>query len=142
MMQLKAIFSELLRNFEFELVDSPDSYQNDHSKMVVQLEQPCRIRYRRRSAQQVKVERETIVKDIDQGAFQIAVDLDFCQGHQVCISEAPEVFSIERVDGADKVVLRSETPDSELRSKVELAVKHCPTRAIRIERPTSQSDRS
>ena len=28
----------------------PDSYRNDHSKMVVQLAQPCVVRYRRRDA--------------------------------------------------------------------------------------------
>ena len=49
MMQLKAILSVLLLRFDFELAQPPDSYQNDHSKMVVQLRQPCRVRYRRRS---------------------------------------------------------------------------------------------
>ena len=49
MMQLKAIFSVLLRDYEFELAQPPDSYRNDHSKMVVQLQQPCTVRYRRRS---------------------------------------------------------------------------------------------
>ncbi|GAB2537368.1 cytochrome P450 [Nocardia heshunensis] len=48
LMQLKAIFSILLRDWEFELAQPSDSYRNDHSKMVVQLEQPCRVRYRRR----------------------------------------------------------------------------------------------
>jgi sterol 14-demethylase len=48
MMQLKAILSILLRGWEFELAQPPDSYRNDHSKMVVQLEQPCAARYRRR----------------------------------------------------------------------------------------------
>ena len=50
MMQLKAIFSVLLRSWDFELAQPPDSYRNDHSKMVVQLVQPCAARYRRRSA--------------------------------------------------------------------------------------------
>ncbi len=49
MMQLKAIFSTLLREFEFELAQPPESYRNDHSKMVVQLAKPCRARYRRRA---------------------------------------------------------------------------------------------
>jgi sterol 14alpha-demethylase len=48
MMQLKAIFSVLLRGWEFEAAQPLDSYRNDHTKMVVQLEQPCRVRYRRR----------------------------------------------------------------------------------------------
>ena len=45
-MQLKAIFSVLLRGWEFELAQPHDTYRNDHSKMVVQLEQPCLARYR------------------------------------------------------------------------------------------------
>jgi len=48
-MQLKAIFSILLRDYEFEMAQPADSYRNDHSKMVVQLQQPCRVRYRRRT---------------------------------------------------------------------------------------------
>jgi sterol 14-demethylase len=48
MMQLKAIFSVLLQSWEFELAQPPDSYRNDHSKMVVQLAQPCAARYRAR----------------------------------------------------------------------------------------------
>ncbi|MVU79554.1 cytochrome P450 [Nocardia sp. ET3-3] len=49
LMQLKAIFSILLRDWEFELAQPSDSYRNDHSKMVVQLQQPCAVRYRRRT---------------------------------------------------------------------------------------------
>jgi sterol 14-demethylase len=48
MMQLKAIFSVLLRDYEFELAQPPESYRDDVSKMVIQLEQPCRVKYRRR----------------------------------------------------------------------------------------------
>jgi sterol 14-demethylase len=44
MMQLKAIFSVLLRGYSFELTQPPDTYVNDHSKMVVQLQQPCGAR--------------------------------------------------------------------------------------------------
>ncbi len=50
MMQLKSIFCVLLRDWTFEMAQPSDSYQNDHSKMVVQLAQPCTVRYRRRSA--------------------------------------------------------------------------------------------
>lgn len=48
-LQIKAIFSVLLREFEFELAQPSESYHDDHSKMVVQLAQPCRVRYRRRN---------------------------------------------------------------------------------------------
>jgi sterol 14-demethylase len=47
-MQIKAIFSVLLREYAFEMAQPPDSYHNDHSKMVVQLARPSRVRYRLR----------------------------------------------------------------------------------------------
>ena len=50
MMQLKAIFSVILRDFEFEPVQPLDSYRDDFSKMVIQLAQPAKVRYRRRSS--------------------------------------------------------------------------------------------
>ncbi|HXW86809.1 MAG TPA: cytochrome P450 [Streptosporangiaceae bacterium] len=52
MIQLKAIFSVLLRDWSFELAQPADSYRNDHSKMVVQLGRPCVLRYRRRERAQ------------------------------------------------------------------------------------------
>jgi sterol 14-demethylase len=48
MMQIKAIFSVLLRDFEFELVQPSETYRDDYSKMVIQLQRPCRARYVRR----------------------------------------------------------------------------------------------
>jgi sterol 14-demethylase len=48
MMQMKAIFSVILRDFEFEMAQPADSYRDDCSKMVIQLQQPCLVRYRRR----------------------------------------------------------------------------------------------
>ncbi|QLL06938.1 cytochrome P450 [Mycobacterium vicinigordonae] len=49
-MQIKAIFSVLLREYEFEMAQPADSYHNDHSKMVVQLARPAKVRYRKRSS--------------------------------------------------------------------------------------------
>jgi len=143
MMQLKAIFSDLLREFEFELTQPADSYRNDHSKMVVQLAQPCRARYRRRRA--VKAAAVTTAASESAtgaeravGAFRICVDLDLCQGHAVCVSEAPEVFKIDHKE--NKVVVLTETPGATLRGSVEAAVRHCPTRAIRIEDPEANPE--
>jgi sterol 14alpha-demethylase len=48
MMQMKAIFSVILRDYEFEMAQPADSYRDDVSKMVIQLQQPCRVKYRRR----------------------------------------------------------------------------------------------
>ena len=47
-MQIKAIFSVLLREYEFEMAQPADTYRNDHTKMVVQLDRPAKVRYRKR----------------------------------------------------------------------------------------------
>lgn len=48
LLQQKAIFSALLRHYNFELVDESDSYTDDLSGMVLRPQSPCRLRYRRR----------------------------------------------------------------------------------------------
>lgn len=61
--------------------------------------------------------------------WRIVVDRDLCQGHGVCESEAPEVFVVS-ADGHLAVLV--ESPADDLRRNVELAVKYCPTHALRI----------
>jgi sterol 14-demethylase len=61
---------------------------------------------------------------------RIIVDRDLCQGHGVCESEAPAVFSVSK-KGVLTVV--DENPAEELRPMVEQAVAFCPTSALRIE---------
>jgi sterol 14-demethylase len=39
-----------LREYEFEMAQSADSYRNDHSKMVVQLARPAKAHYRKRNS--------------------------------------------------------------------------------------------
>ena len=139
MMQLKAIFSILLRRYEFELAQPEDSYANDLTKMVVAVRQPCRVRYRRREAMGAApgaagAESARTAEAIAPGEYRVRVDLDLCQGHSVCASEAPEVFAIERDENdEDKVVVRMASPDAGLREKVDAAVRHCPTHALTIE---------
>ena len=136
MMQLKAIFSDLLMNFEFELSQPPDTYRNDHSKMVVQIAKPCRVRYRRRrQAGSTTSVKASVAPKVDGlfGTFHVCVDLDLCQGHAVCANEAPEIFEVDRTE--NKVVLRTRNPDASQRARVESAVRHCPSRALSIEDP-------
>ena len=160
MMQLKAIFSVLLREWEFELAQPPDSYRNDHSKMVVQLQQPCAVRYRRRgaAADDPAVD-DTAIGDpaIGDGTaggrgaaaggvvagndeagqpdgapvrtYRVVVDRDLCQGHAICQSEAPAVFSVSKK--GELTVLDEQPPDDD-REAVERAVRECPTHALRI----------
>ena len=61
--------------------------------------------------------------------MKIVVDRDLCQGHASCEGEAPEVFSVSKK--GDLTILQPEPPE-ELRGKVELAVKYCPTHALSI----------
>ncbi|GAB5452019.1 MAG: cytochrome P450 [Halioglobus sp.] len=48
LMQLKSIFAALLPKYSFELVDAPETYEDDLSAMVLKPSSPCRLRYRRR----------------------------------------------------------------------------------------------
>jgi ferredoxin len=61
---------------------------------------------------------------------RVAVDTDLCQGHAVCESEAPEVFSVPK-NGTVTIVMAH--PPEQLREKVQMAVDYCPTHALRIE---------
>ena len=61
--------------------------------------------------------------------MRIVVDRDLCQGHGVCESEAPEVFTVPK---NGQVELRDETPPEELRARVQMAVAYCPTHALKI----------
>jgi sterol 14-demethylase len=62
--------------------------------------------------------------------MRIRIDWDLCQGHANCTGDAPEVF---RVDDDGKLTVLLEQPPESLRDKVALAVRYCPTGAIRIE---------
>jgi len=131
MMQLKAILSVLLRRYELELAQEPESYRNDHSKMVVQLAQPCRVRYRLRREPERAVAPAAPAAAVSGAAAagrRVRVDLDLCQGHGVCANEAPAVFAVDR--GESRVrLLCPDVPDAE-RARVDAAIRFCPTRAL------------
>jgi ferredoxin len=61
--------------------------------------------------------------------MRVTVDLDLCQGHGVCESEAPTVFELAK---NNQVTILDATPDETLRAEVEAAVRFCPTSALRI----------
>jgi ferredoxin len=63
--------------------------------------------------------------------MRIRVDYDLCQGHGMCVLEAPEVFALDKAD--DQVRVLVEQPDEPLRGKVSAAVLYCPTMALSIE---------
>ena len=90
MMQLKAIFSVLLLDWEFELAQPSDTYRNDHSKMVVQLAAALR------GPLPTAGGRRSGAASRERGLMRVVVDLDLCQGHGVCESEAPTVFELAK----------------------------------------------
>lgn len=63
--------------------------------------------------------------------LRVRLDRDLCQGHAVCVGEAPDVFAISPGDG--KVMLKMARPSAEYHEQVRAAERHCPTRTIRIE---------
>jgi len=131
LMQLKAITMSLLHGFHFDLVDAAGTYQPDYTKMVVQPKQPCRVRYRRRADVAATQEAARPTASATDGAVRVRLDLGLCQGHAVCVSEAPDVFRLN-ADQSRVEVLRAEAPAA-LRAKLVAAVKHCPTHALAIE---------
>jgi sterol 14alpha-demethylase len=152
-LQIKAILALLLGQFEFDL--HGDTIASDFHGLVVGPKEPCRVRYRKRAQPSVTMEMAPelgraamAAMDGDVAAraaaagcpahahgapekkLKIIVDRDLCQGHAVCVGEAPEVFRL----GADgKVELAVEDVGPALHAKVRAAAKYCPTRTIRIE---------
>jgi sterol 14-demethylase len=104
--------------------------------MVVQLEQPCRVRYRRRAVATVASQRHSQQEVAAARGCRVKVDWDLCQGHGVCATEAPEVFAVDKEKSSVRVLRESIPP--ELRAKAEAAVKYCPTHALSIEQDESK----
>lgn len=134
MLQLKAIFSILLRRYTFELINEKDSYQDDFTQMVVQPLSPCRVRYVKRKNINEQAA-ESIVQADGQAStqadygFTIQIDKELCQGHATCMTEAPELF---QVDDAGNLTVLQEHPQLDLLIKAQQAEKYCPTKAIKI----------
>jgi sterol 14-demethylase len=134
MLQLKAIFSILLRRYTFELIADKDTYQDDFTQMVVQPVSPCRVRYKKRALIKEACAgstTEVIQERVQPGpSFKITIDRELCQGHATCMAEAPELF---QVDDAGNVTVLQENPPLELLKKAQQAEKYCPAKAIKIE---------
>jgi ferredoxin len=62
--------------------------------------------------------------------MKVIVDFEVCQSHGLCMQSAPEVFELR--DDGFLYILQENPPDS-LRSKVQTAVRECPTGAIKLE---------
>ena len=62
--------------------------------------------------------------------MRVGVDYGLCQGHAMCEVEAPEVF---RVGKSDQVEVLTDAVPAEHQDAVRLAVRYCPTHALKIE---------
>jgi sterol 14-demethylase len=130
LLQVKAILSILLRRYDFEIVKTP--VESDFHGLVVGPKEPCRVRYTRRKVAGVAVGGAGAgVASQNKLArrFRVELDLDLCQGHAVCVGEAPELF---RVRGLGKVELATSTFAPELYPRAVAAAKYCPTKTIRV----------
>jgi ferredoxin len=63
--------------------------------------------------------------------MRVTVDRDLCQGHGMCVVEAPTVFALGR--GDDQVTVLQEEPSEAADTQVRQAVSYCPTMALALE---------
>jgi ferredoxin len=65
--------------------------------------------------------------------FKVVIDRGLCQGHSVCLAEAPEIFRVVDSDMAYPLVeLITERPAEELLAKAQNAAEYCPNGVITI----------
>ncbi len=145
MFQIKAIFSVLLRRYDFELVDPPQTYVDNYGEMIVQPKSPCRVRYRRRSPATF-TSRFGTAGDQAEGSgcplhgkttapvqkipsVTVSIDRQLCQGHSMCMGEAPELFKIDETGFAH---ILQEYPDMSMLEKARQAARYCPNQAITV----------
>jgi ferredoxin len=62
--------------------------------------------------------------------MRIVVDRDLCQGHATCEGEAPDLFAVSK---RGELTVLNPNPAEDQRRAAELAVRYCPTHALRIE---------
>jgi len=146
MFQIKAIFCVLLRRYEFELVDASETYVDDYTQMIVQPKAPCRVRYKRingSGSAKTKSTTSTVTETSETktsgcpfsgsttkaAPYSITIDKQLCQGHAVCMGEAPELFQVDK-DGDSHVL--SKHISIELLEKARKAEKLCPNQAIKV----------
>lgn len=143
MFQIKAIFAILLRRYEFEFVDTPDSYQDNYKEMIVQPIAPCRIRYKRRDPESFTSKYGKSKEASAQGCpmhsqkadqpkqkvKKVAVDMGLCQGHSMCVGEAPAYFEVD--DSGLLAIKKAEFNPDDI-EKIEKAIKFCPNQALSI----------
>jgi len=61
--------------------------------------------------------------------MKVVVDRGLCQGHAMCMGEAPETF---HVDSNSVLEIRKPVVDAADQEKIERAVRYCPNSALKI----------
>lgn len=65
--------------------------------------------------------------------FRVVIDRDLCQGHSVCVAEAPEIFRVVDTGLAyPQVEVIIAEPPADLLAKAESAAELCPNGVITI----------
>lgn len=154
MFQIKAIFAVLLRRYDFELMAPPETYVDDYTQMIVQPKSPSKVRYRLRKEvahpmRGMEINAETAAAAEAAGCpfhasiaaqaaqaeapkpkvLKVVVDRGLCQGHAMCMGEAPGTF---HVDSNSVLEIRKPVVDAADREKIERAVQYCPNSALKI----------
>jgi ferredoxin len=65
--------------------------------------------------------------------FRVIIDEDVCQGHGVCLSEAPDIFAVEEVGGPYPLArVKVAEVSGEALEAARRAARYCPNQSIKI----------
>lgn len=65
--------------------------------------------------------------------FRVIIDPDVCQGHSVCLSEAPDIFVVEETGGPYPLArVKVAEVSGEALDAARRAARYCPNQSIRI----------
>lgn len=65
--------------------------------------------------------------------FRVIVDQDVCQGHSVCLSEAPEMFAVEDSGGPYPLArVKIAIVSGDALEAARRAARYCPNQSIKI----------
>ncbi len=135
LLQLKAVVAVVLKRREFALVDPPATYRDNYNAATVMPRGPVRVWQRRRPALSHRffvppapAARKSIELDRSR-PVTIQLDLGLCQGHSVCVSEAPDIF---RISGRGDVEVLVANPSADRYDALIKAAEHCPNRVITL----------
>ena len=65
--------------------------------------------------------------------FRVIVDQDVCQGHSVCLSEAPEMFAVEDSGGPYPLArVKMAIVSGDALEAARGAARYCPNQSIKI----------